>query len=131
MYTLLTSFSPSPPLSTHTFRSRTSHVIHFLHSSPILLVGLLKSKCIQSKTKCSPVSAPLIHQLHTSLSAFLHQPKKKGIPTPTACPPPSHASCAPMRKCRGQVRLQRTFFLFSRQDIGFKLGVAKTSSRPA
>ena len=70
MYTRLTSFSPSPPLSTHTCRSRSSHVFHFLHSSPIFLVGLLKSQCIQSRTKYSLVSDPLLHHLHTSLSAF-------------------------------------------------------------
>ena len=64
MYTWLTSFSPSLPLSTQTPWSRSPHIFYFLHSSPIMLVGLLKSKCMQSKTKSSPVSDPLLHHLH-------------------------------------------------------------------
>ena len=55
----------------------------------------------------------------------LYQPKKKGILTPTACLASSHASCAPRRKCRGQVRLQRTFLLFFCQDVGLSLALLK------
>ena len=79
MYTWLTSFFPSPTLSTHTFRSRSCHDFHFLHSSPIFLVGLLKSQCMHSNTRCSPVPKSLFHHLQTSLSAlpntFLHDAK--------------------------------------------------------